>query len=302
MDSTNSDLLRPGDVLGDTFVVRRKLGEGGMGQVFEAFDRSLGRRVAVKVARPGLSVTAEARAMAALRGHPSMVTLYALGLHEDLEYAVMEIIDGVTLERRLDALRAERARLDIDEIASLGAAMADGLAFVHAAGVAHRDVKPPNIILAPNHRVVITDFGIFRPEYDQTRAAFVEGTPDYMAPEALGGHVAQGELFLVDVYSLGVVLFEMLTGEPPFRSLCPRTVMMMHLRDPAPDPTTMRPDTPRRMADLVGRMMAKAPTARPGSMQEVAWTLRHLHRGREVLRSGVYPPIRNVQELVAIRS
>lgn len=244
------DLLRPGDVLGHAYEIRGKLGEGGMGQVYEAYDRRLDRRVAVKVGHRGQSVSAEARALAALRGHPCMVTVFALGSQDGMEYAVMERIHGVTLEYRLNGHRAERTSLPIDELVAIGAAMADGLAFVHAAGVAHRDVKPANVMLAPDGRVVITDFGIFKPECDHTTPTLVWGTPEYMAPEAVTGTVAPGEMYLVDVYALGVVLREMLAAE--------------------------RPDAPSELTDLVSRMMATSPGARPQTMQEVAWRLLHL--------------------------
>ncbi len=270
------DLLRVGDLLGDTYEIRGKLGEGGMGQVYAAVDRRLGRRVAIKVALPGTSVADEARALAALRGHPSTVTVHALGVHGGLEYAVMDRIYGKTLRQRLDERQAEGARLGIEEIVGIAAAMADGLAVVHEAGIAHRDVKPDNVILAPNDRVVITDFGIVRPECDQTVSTLVWGTPEYMAPEVLCGGVAPGELFLVDVYALGIVLFEMLTGAVPFRGQRAVRVLQMQVTAPVPDPTAQRPDTPPALASLVRAMMAKAPGSRPAGMGEIAWQLRRL--------------------------
>jgi serine/threonine protein kinase len=277
------DLLRVGDVLGDTFEVCGKLGEGGMGQVYEAYDRRLGRRVAIKVARPhsAVSVSGEARALAVLRGHPSIATVHALGVHAGMEYAVMDLIRGPTLQAYLDRHRADGTLASTDEIAEIGAAIAEGLAVVHEAGMAHRDVKPGNVILAPGNRAVITDFGIFRPECDASRLEcdpsspdVVWGTPDYMAPEVACGVFAPGELFLADVYALGVVLFELLTGVLPFQG-SETSVLWKHVHQPIPDPGVQRPDTPRDLAALVRGMMAKAPRARPQSMREIAWQLRH---------------------------
>jgi eukaryotic-like serine/threonine-protein kinase len=274
----HADLLHPGEVLGDTYEIRSKLGEGGMGQVYSALDRRLGRHVAIKVAFPGMSVSDEARALAALRGHPSVVTVHALGVQDGLEYAVMDRIHGKTLQRHLEDRRAAGAPLTIEEIVEIAAAMAEGLAVVHEAGMAHRDVKPENVILAPNDRVVITDFGIVKPECDRTSAAVVWGTPEYMAPEVLCGGVAAGELYLVDVYALGIVLYEMLTGGVPFCGRPTTRVLWMQVAAPVPDPTTQRPDAPSALTSLVRAMMAKSPSARPQGMKEIAWRLRHPRR------------------------
>ena len=279
----DGDLLRPGEVLAEAYEIRSKLGEGGMGQVYEAYDRLLDRCVAIKVAFPGMSVAREARALAALRGHPSMVTVHALGVHHGMEYAVMDRIHGGTLREHLDRRAAAGLALSISEIVDIGASMADGLAVVHEAGMAHRDVKPANVILAPGDRVVITDFGIFRPECDRTPAALVWGTPEYMAPEAARDTVVPGELFLVDVYALGIVLFEMLTGAVPFQGEPATRVFLMHILGPVPDPAVRRPGTPRDLATLVRGMLAKSPKARLQGMREIAWQLRHLRGPKPIV-------------------
>jgi len=268
------ELLHPGEVLDDVYEIQAKLGEGGMGQVYDAFDRRLFRHVAIKVARPGTSVSREAMALAALGVHPSIVTVHALGVHQGLEYAVMSRIGGVTLQQHLERRIADGQALGIPEVLHIGAAIAEALAFVHDAGMAHRDVKPANVILAPGDRVVLTDFGIFRPECDHSSSPLVWGTPEYMAPEQACSEIAPGELFLVDVYALGVVLFEMLTGSVPFAGPGAR-VMAMHVSEPAPDPSHRRFDTPRWLAALVREMLFKLPSARPQGMREIAWQLRN---------------------------
>jgi serine/threonine-protein kinase len=265
-----------GDVIGGTLVIRGLLGKGGMGQVFEAYDQSLHRIVAVKVAWPHAvaSVRDEAQALAALR-HPSIIAVYGVGTHAGVEYVVMERIHGLTLEAHLQQRRRERSRLAMTEVIRLLLAIADALAFVHAAGIAHRDVKPDNVMLA-GQRVVLTDFGIFRPESRLSHEAILLGSPLYMAPETIRQAVGVGEAWLVDIYALGVVAFELLTGMPPFSGKNEIAVFEQQLTAPPPDPMLLRPDTPPRLAQLTQSMLAKDPRARPQGADEVAWQLRRL--------------------------
>jgi CheY-like chemotaxis protein len=207
------------------------------------------------------------------------VTVHALGVHGGMEYAVMDRIYGVTLQACLDRRRSEATRLGVEEIMDIAAEIAEGLTVVHEAGMAHRDVKPANVILAPGNRVVIMDFGIFKPECDRTRSTTVWGTPEYMAPEVVTDGVAPGELFLVDVYALGVLLFQMLTGVVPFQGASATATLWMHVHEPVPDPALQRPDTPHDLAVLVRAMLAKSPSARPQGMHEVAWQLRRMRDG-----------------------
>jgi eukaryotic-like serine/threonine-protein kinase len=272
--------VRIGDVLDDSFEIRRLLGQGGMGQVFEAYDRKLHRLVAVKVAWPHVvaSVRGEALAMAALH-HPSVITIFGLGKQDGFEYVVMERIHGVTLEDHAERRRIERSRFSIDEVIELLLGIADGLGAVHGAGMAHCDVKPANVMLAGS-RVVLTDFGIFRPESrhdpEEGQGDVVMGSPPYMAPETITNTIALGEAYLVDVYALGVVAFELLTGMLPFWDPRPIRVLQMHVSLPVPDPTLLRSDVPPRLACLVRAMLAKDPTSRPQQMEEVSWQLRGL--------------------------
>jgi eukaryotic-like serine/threonine-protein kinase len=276
-DDRAGDLFLVGDVLAGVYEIRCKIGEGGMGQVFEAYDRTLGRRVAIKAARRYVteeSVRAEARALAALH-HVSAVTVHGLGEHAGIPYVVMERVQGQTLEAYLARWRDGRSRLPAREVVEILAGIADGLAAVHRAGMAHRDVKPANVMLAPDNRIVLTDFGIFRSESDLSWSPCA-GSPLYMAPEAINGGVAPGEQYLVDVYSLGIVAYEMLTGHVPYDDTQPMRVLLMHLHQPVPDPREARPDTPPALAELVGEMLAKDPQARPQGMDEVAWRSRRV--------------------------
>jgi serine/threonine protein kinase len=270
-------LLPHGTVLGGDLEVRGVLGEGGMGQVYEALDRSLNRRVAVKVGWPdvGSNVLIEAQAMATIR-HPSVVSIYSVGRHLGMDYAVMELIHGSNLEEHVDRRRSSGLLLPLDEVVQLLTGVADGLAAVHRAGMAHRDIKPPNILLAPANRIVLTDFGIFQPEIYATKSKNPAGSPTYMAPETIRGAVHPGEAYLVDAYALGVLAFELLTGDVPFTGEGVQKIFWLHLTQEPPKVTDKRPSAPPRLSRLVAELLAKDPSARPQSMEEVSWRFQHL--------------------------
>ena len=269
-------LFHPGDVLNDVYEIRSRIGAGGMGHVYDAYDLSLGRHVAIKAAVRGVpgSVHKEARALAALR-HPGIVAVHGVGEHAGISYVVMERVRGKTLEAVLDARRAEGTSMEIDEVADILVGLAEALAVVHAAGMAHCDVKPANVILAPDNRVVLTDFGIFQAEIDATHATG-SGTPNYMAPEAIVGDVRPGQLHLVDVYALGVVAFELATGVLPYDDDHVMKILCQHVTTPVPDLQLLRADAPARLVHLVRDMLAKEPETRPSSMDEIAWQLRRV--------------------------
>ncbi|MGD0530566.1 MAG: serine/threonine-protein kinase [Polyangiaceae bacterium] len=270
-----SDFLAVGDVVADKFVVRAKLGEGGMGQVWEAHDRTLGRRVAVKVAHPSkmAALHREARALAVLR-HPGIVSVYGIGEHAGVPYVVMEHISGPTLQAHIESRRREGG-FPIDEAIDILAAVADALAVVHQAGMAHRDVKPANVMLAPHGHVVLTDFGIFQPEIEVAAGLQCAGSPPYLAPEIFAMKVTPGQLYLVDVYALGVLAFELLTGVLPYDDENVMKILWLHGNAPVPDPAALRPGLPPRLADLVREMLEKDPRARAQDMEEISFRLRH---------------------------
>lgn len=264
-----------GDLLSGNYEIRSLLGEGGMAWVFEAHDRALNRTVAIKVERTRTSegpsrLQLEARALAAVR-HPSLVVVYGLGVHQGIEYLVQERILGTTLARAIDERRAAGQTFALRETVEILLRLAECLAAVDGAGGAHRDVKPSNIMLAPN-RVVLMDFGVFRPETIRIEE-LIAGTPEYMAPEAIENRVPRGGWFRVDLYALGVVGYEMLTGTPPYTGAV-EEVLRRHVTDDVPDVTAVRPDIPRRLARLLQEMMAKQPHERPANAEAVAGELR----------------------------
>jgi serine/threonine protein kinase len=270
-------LFRNGELISGTFEVRSLLGIGGMGQVYEAHDTVLGRSVAIKASLPTLNsvfLRDEARALATF-SHPAVVTIYTIGAHKGIDYIVMERLYGTSLAVHL-ARRAKHERLMFEEVIDLSIALADGLALLHRAALAHRDLKPSNIMLAPGNRVVLMDFGLVLPEADTTASSEPCGTPQYMAPETVARTTQAGDRRLVDLYALGVIIYEMLTGSVPFGSDDPDIVMQRQLRDPVPTVSAVRSDVPGQLNELVAALMAKAPAERPQTAEAVAWSLRQV--------------------------
>jgi serine/threonine-protein kinase len=260
----------PGAVLEATYELRRVLGAGGMGQVLEAWDRHLRRRVAIKTPWTTVdprSLLAEAQALASIR-HPGVPAVHAIGVHGGYPFVVMERIFGTSLFAYQQHRRGQQ--LELEEVLHLVRGLAEILVAVHAAGVAHRDIKPDNVMIAPAQRIVLIDLGLMLPEVDVLREGdHSGGTPQYMAPETIAGDVARGEAHLVDVYGLGVLTYELLAGRPPFQDRSTVRVLRAHLATEPPDVRDTRPDTPPRLASLVRSMLAKRPADRPASMEEV---------------------------------
>ena len=260
------------------YEIRSLLGAGGMAQVFEAQDQLLNRRVAVKAAitEPPLpSLLDEARALAAFR-HPSLVTVYTAGKYRSVEYIIMERIYGVPLSEHLHQRAEQGVPLSIKEIARLLSQLAEGLSVVHWAGIAHRDVKPSNVMLTPNGRIVLMDFGLVLPEYEVSSTGLIAGSPHYMPPESITNDIKTGEGQLVDIYSLGVTAFELITGERPFAGENMVELWSAIHRGDRPDPRRLRDGVPDAFADLIMQMIDPVPHNRPQSAEAVMWTLRSL--------------------------
>jgi serine/threonine-protein kinase len=267
------------------------VGAGSMGQVFEAHDRDLNRRVALKAVYASSDREAlrrEAQGIAAIRHH-GVVTVHALGEHRGVHYLVMELLSGETLAARLAQRRVAGVPLALHEALDVLASIADVLAAVHHAGVAHRDVKPSNIVLSVGGRVVLTDFGILAAERYVSRDARIVGTVEYMAPETIVGNVAPGMAYLVDLYAFGVVAFETLTGHLPFEADSATRLMQRHLSVLAPMLSGFRSDIPGPLDVLVRELLAKDPLDRPQSMESVAQRLRAPAVRTSIVRSAPPP-------------
>lgn len=270
----------------DQFELVECLGTGAFGQVFKAIDSELDRPVAVKVLRGGAGASKEdverflreARSAARLR-HPGIVSIHATGQAPDgSPFLVEEFVHGFTL-----AAHVKEGPLDPRRAGEIVAALADALAYAHAHGVVHRDVKPSNIMLDPEGRPHLMDFGLAKRESDEppeTVEGQVLGTPAYMSPEQ-----ARGESSRVDgrsdVYSLGVVLYELLTGERPFRGN--RRMLLLQVLDDEPRPPHRLNDrVPRDLETIALKAMAKAPARRYATAADLAEDLRRFLRGEPV--------------------
>lgn len=271
--SYSPGIFAVGDVLGEAYEIRAILGQGGMGQVFDAYDRNLSRRVAIKANFPYVpqSVRNEAQALAAVR-HPGVVGVYALCTSGGVDYMVMEHVTGVTLARHLERLEG----VPLAERVDLLIAIAEGLAAIHRAGISHGDIKPENILLSASGRVVLTDLGLVRAAYEPD-AGLMTGTPAYMAPEIISPKYVNAGWHLIDVYAFGILAFRMLAGRLPFDGDGAIEVVLMHSENEPPK-LDAEVRVPKRLGALVDALITKEPTERPASMDAVVWQLREVKK------------------------
>ena len=258
-----------GELIAGRYELEQRLGSGGMAEVFCASDRLLERRVAVKVLHERWSrdpdlverFRREARTAARL-SHPNIVTAIDRGEWRGRPYIVLEYIEGTNLKQ---LVLGER-QVPIRDALELAVQIGRGLGYAHRHGVVHRDVKPQNVLLGVGEAKV-TDFGVaLSSDLDElTLTGSIVGRSDYLAPEQADGRAADERS---DVYSLGVVVFELLTGAPPFSGDSFLDVALQHLSQPAPSVLERRPDTPPRIAAAVARALAKVPGSRFQSMDE----------------------------------
>ncbi len=261
-----------GEVVGGVYELIAVLGQGGMGTVYEAEDRVLLRRVALKVGLHGNdALEREGRALAVLR-HPGIPAIFAAGSHQGVAYLVMERLRGRTLEQRIEETLTAGHQFTIGEAIETLRRIADALSAAHGVGVAHRDLKPANVMVC-GKRLVLVDFGLFIPEYDAERDPHVVGSIEYMAPEVLTKSVKVGEGPAIDLYALGVVGFELLAGRTPYGTSSPSKVVTGHVLGPIPDVREFRPETPLALAHLIRQLLEKRPEDRPEGAEEVVWRL-----------------------------
>jgi len=275
-------IFATGELLDGVYEIMQLLGRGGMGQVFEAHDHLLNRRVAIKAAWPNpLSppLRNEARALAAFQ-HPSLVTVHTLGEHRGIDYLVMERVYGVSLTQHASTRWSSGQPFSPAEAVQLLMPAAEGLSVVHRAGLVHRDIKPDNIMLTPAHRVVLMDFGLVLPEFDVNGRQRVAGSPPYMAPEALLNTAEPGRGHLADIFGLGVLAYELLTGFRPFSGMTMREVIASHERGQPKPVSELRPDCPPSLNQLIQEMLAPDPQIRIQSAEAVAWQMRAVRDAR----------------------
>jgi eukaryotic-like serine/threonine-protein kinase len=268
---------QPGDLIADRYELEELVGTGGMSRVFRARDRQLERRVAIKILHQHYAADPEylerfrreARAVAKL-SHPNIVTVIDRGDDGGRQYIVFEYVEGENLKE----LVLRSGRLSIHEALALALAVANGLAFAHDHGLVHRDVKPQNVLLNGEGEVKVTDFGIARSlhmDHGVTQTGTVVGTGEYLAPEQASGKPVSPA---TDVYSLGVVLWELLAGDVPFVGENFVAVALRHVNEPPPSLRERRPDVTPRLEAAVDRALAKDPARRFPSMTAFAKELR----------------------------
>jgi serine/threonine protein kinase len=273
-----------GTVLG-TCTLQRLIGQGGMGAVYLAQQSRPRRQVAVKVLMPMTPLRPDQLAAflerfrretdaAASLEHPNIVPVYEYGEREGLAYLVMPYISGGTLRDEMERL----GTLPFDKVVRYLDQIAAALDFAHEHGVVHRDIKPANILMTPEGRLLLTDFGLVKivaegqaPQARLTGVGVPVGTPDYMAPEQVIGEGVDGR---ADLYSLGVILYQMVTGTTPFQGETPMQIAAQHLQIPPPSPQMLRPDLPVATEQVILRALAKRPAMRYQSGKELADAFR----------------------------
>src|ERR1700691_247753 len=259
------------------YEIRRQLGRGAMGTVYEGFDPIIERTVAIKTVRlPEVADDETADEIARFRReaqaagrltHPNIVGVFDYGETADLAYIVMEFVDGPPLKSFLD----KNERFPLRQIVQIMEDLLSGLQFSHGRGVVHRDIKPANLMLTKSGQAKIADFGIARIESSSmTQAGTVLGTPAYMSPEQFMGQVVDARS---DIYSSGVLLYQLLTGERPFEGSM-SAIMHKALNTEAPMPSQISVTVPRPFDSVVRKAMAKRPDDRYGSAAEFMAAIR----------------------------
>jgi eukaryotic-like serine/threonine-protein kinase len=276
-----------GTLIGHRFRLEEKIGSGGMSSVYRAFDPTLERQVAIKLMHRDISTDPdqlerfrrEARAVAQLN-HPHVVTVIDAGEEEGAPYIVFEYVEGETLKERI----RRHGRLPVAEAVAYAIEIGRALECAHSHRLVHRDVKPQNVLIDADGRAKVTDFGIARSLETQglTAPGRVLGTTDYVSPEQALGHEVTEQS---DIYSLGIVLYEMLTGEIPFQADTQVAVAMKHVREPLPDVQRRRPEISAALAAIVERATAKETRNRYTTVGELVHDLEEV-LAIEVARSG----------------
>jgi eukaryotic-like serine/threonine-protein kinase len=279
-------------VLGDRYRLEASIGSGGMAQVFRGQDTTLDRQVAIKILAPQFArdpsfverFRREAQAAARLN-HPNIVNVYDTGVDGDTNYIVMEYVEGRTLAEYL----TRGGTLAPRKAAEIAEKVAEALAAAHAQGVIHRDIKPANIMVTRDGRVKVMDFGIARlvagPDTVEQTAA-VLGTAAYLSPEQAQGQTVDARS---DLYSLGIVLYEMVTGKPPFTGDSAMAVAYKHVQETPLPPSSLNADVPPRLDAVVMRALAKNPANRYQSAGEFRDDLMRVIGGQEVEATPLLP-------------
>lgn len=269
-----------GRSLSGRYQIESLLGQGGMSAVYKATDPNLKRVVAIKLIHSHLSSDTqfiqrfeeEAAAVASLR-HPNIVQVYDFNSDQGVHYMVLEFVPGETLQNRLQRLNNQGRKLSILEAINFSINICDALGYAHQRGIIHRDIKPANIMLDLNGQAILMDFGIVKiiGSTSHTATGAVLGTASYISPELIRSEQADASS---DIYSLGITMFEMLSGEPPFKADSAMSLMMMHLNNQVPDPRSLRADIPSSLVNILLKSLEKDRKKRYQSVAELSADLK----------------------------
>jgi serine/threonine protein kinase/Tfp pilus assembly protein PilF len=294
----SSQALQPGHVLGGRYEILELLGQGGMGAVYKARDREVDRLVALKVIRPELAGHPDVLRrfkqeliLARQVTHKNVIRIFDLGEAEGAKFISMEYIDG----RDLKSIHAERGKLQPEEAAEIIEQVCLALDAAHAEGVIHRDLKPQNIMVDKHGRVVVMDFGIARSRElsGLTQTGDLVGTPEYMSPEQAKGEEIDSRS---DLFSLGIILYELLTGISPYEATTPVVALLKRTQERAVPPDKLDPAIPEFMNDIVVRCLEIDPQRRYASAQEILQDLEARHGPRRGITTLHMPRFRMVEE------
>ena len=267
-------MIKIGMMLGDRYEILEKIGTGGMSDVYKAKDHKLNRFVAVKVLKQEFSENTsfvskfrvEAQAAASLM-HPNIVNVYDVGEENGVHFIVMELVEGITLKKYIE----KKARLSVKEAVSIAIQACMGLEAAHNNHIIHRDIKPQNIIISKEGKVKVTDFGIAKAATSNTITSNVMGSVHYTSPEqARGGYSDERS----DIYSMGITLFEMLTGRVPFNGDTTVAIAIKQIQEPMPSPRDFVPEIPVSVEQIVLKCTQKSPDRRYQSVGDLISDLK----------------------------
>jgi serine/threonine protein kinase len=269
--------FQSGYILNNRFVIKKLLGKGGMGIVYEAWDKELEQDIAVKVFRPDLMtdglVSRLKREIKLARriGHKNIARVYDINEHENIKFMTMELLKGETLHQRI----YQDKHLPIDEFINLAVQITEAVGAAHDENIIHRDLKPGNIMITPEGTVKVLDFGLaFSSDEERlTKTDAVMGTMEYLSPEQAEGKTSTRAS---DIYSLGIIFFNMITGDIPFKGDSPLVTALKHIKEKAPAPSTFNKDMPLSLEKIILKCMQKHPEDRYQSCRELLAALKEI--------------------------
>ncbi|MGN0399878.1 MAG: Stk1 family PASTA domain-containing Ser/Thr kinase [Blautia sp.] len=268
-------MLNVGVIVGDRYEIVSKVGSGGMADVYKAKDHKLNRFVAMKVMKPEFSSDTnfiskfqrEAQAAAGL-AHPNIVNVFDVGEDQGVNYIVMELVEGITLKEYI----SKKGKLTVKEATSIAIQVAMGLEAAHNRNIVHRDIKPQNIIISTDGKVKVTDFGIARAASSNTISTNAMGSVHYSSPEQVRGGYSD---YKSDIYSLGITMYEMVTGMVPFDGDTTVAIAIKHLQEEMIPPSEITPDLPHSLEEIIMKCTQKSPDRRYSTLAELINDLKH---------------------------